>query len=35
MSCSDGGMRIHRTQEEMRKVVEEFHASGLTRVEYS
>jgi len=35
MSCSDGGMRIHRTQEEIRKVVEEFRASGLTRVEYS
>lgn len=28
-------MRVHRTQEEIRKVVEEFRASGLTRVEYS
>jgi hypothetical protein len=28
-------MRVHRTKEEVSKIVEEFRASGLTRVEYS
>jgi DNA-binding transcriptional regulator LsrR (DeoR family) len=33
--AENGGMRIRRSKEEMVKVVEQYRASGMTRVEFS